>query len=104
MFGIPNHNIIFAVFVIDILLSLFIGYALDWKDQDAPKEYAELLGCGCIGPLIFAFNLVGIGLLLLMNAIGILGPWWTWALGLGTPIGILILIIYNENRTKRIIK
>lgn len=94
MFGLSNHEGVWAIFVFDILLSWILGEYIDRDQYLYPIEYQERIGCLFFGPVLFIFNLAGVFTLAAMNLFGILGPWWTWAVGISLPYILIVVLLF----------
>jgi hypothetical protein len=95
MFGLSNEDGILVVLMFDIFLSFALGAFVDRGQSDYPVEYREYVGFFCAAPLLFVVNMLGVVILLVLNAINFLGPWWTWILGIGAPYVIAVVVLWK---------
>lgn len=104
MFGFSNSDSILGVLAFDFVLCLALGMFIDRNEGDVALEYQEYVGCLCAAPMLFVVNLIGIGVLVVFNWLGILGPWWTWTVGIMAPYVLVIFVLVASAREEAKVK
>lgn len=103
--NLTSEDWIFVLFLFDSFVSIVVGLAIDKDERHIALEYQEYVGCLCIGPVLFVVNMFGVGIILVFKFFGILGPWWTWAIGIALPyVFIAIVLLSNRGVNKAKIK
>lgn len=101
MFGMPNSHGILLVFVIDIVLAITLGWIIDSSGNNIHPDYQDTLGCALTAPIFLILNMVGLAILVFFDAVGLLGPWWSWVVGIAVPYLLIYGIIWSAGQVEK---